>query len=508
MGDREPDPRFVTGPHVGRVAAARLTVGSILANVISAAIVFATAAWALPSPRVTHDAAHLLILNVIMTGAYLLLAVPIGIVYGVRVARRSSRFLFEQRPPTEAEVAGVVRLPLRVTAVQAVLWGVAAILFTLVNGLLDPALIPRVGFTVVLGGVTTCAVTYLLCERSIRPVAALAMSVGAPRLPRVPGVTMRFFLAWSLGTGIPVLGLLIAAIFGLADSRATKVQFGVTMLVLGSVALIVGLGAVLLTARAIGDPVRSVAQGLRQVEAGDYDAEVPVYDASELGRLQLGFNRMAAGLKERERLRDLFGRHVGEEVARDALARGVDLGGEEREVGVLFVDIIGSTALASAESPAHVVEVLNRFFTVVIDVIDRHHGQINKFEGDAALALFGAPRPLDHAADHLLAAARELSCRLPAEAPEARAGIGVSYGIVVAGNVGAAERFEYTAIGDPVNEAARLTEAAKATPGLVLASGAALDAASETEASHWERGESMVLRGRSEATVTAHLRPA
>src|SRR5439155_479110 len=115
------------------------------------------------------------------------------------------------------------------------------------------------------------------------------------------------------------------------------------------------------------EPVSAVRRALGRVEEGDFDVDVEVDDASEIGLLQSGFNRMAAGLRERERLRDLFGRHVGEDVARAALDAGeLALGGEVREVAVLFVDLAGSTAMAGKRPPEEVVSLLNRFFAVVV----------------------------------------------------------------------------------------------------------------------------------------------
>ena len=190
-----------------------------------------------------------------------------------------------------------------------------------------------------------------------------------------------------------------------------------------------------------------------------------VYDGSEIGQLQAGFNSMVDGLRERERIQDLFGRHVGEEVARAALEQGIELGGEVRDVAVLFTDVVGSTQLAAERPPEEVVELLNRFFAVVVEVVRKHGGWVNKFEGDAALAIFGAPTTLDDAAAAALAAARELAERLPKEVDGLEAAIGVSAGEAVAGNIGEESRFEYTVIGDPVNEAARLTELAKEKDG-------------------------------------------
>ena len=134
-----------------------------------------------------------------------------------------------------------------------------------------------------------------------------------------------------------------------------------------------------------------VRQSLKQVTDGDFDVSVRVYDGSEIGLLQSGVNRMAEGLRERERLRDLFGRQVGADVAERALADSPQLGGKAREVAVLFVDLIGSTGLAEEREPEEVVSMLNAFFTDVVQVVAEHGGLLNKFEGDAALCVFGAP---------------------------------------------------------------------------------------------------------------------
>jgi adenylate cyclase len=158
--------------------------------------------------------------------------------------------------------------------------------------------------------------------------------------------------------------------------------------------------------------------------------------------------------------------------------------------------------------------LLNRFFAVVVDIVRRHGGFVNKFEGDAALAVFGAPVHLDDPAGSAMQAAREMAARLPSEVPELEAAIGVSAGEAVAGNVGDERRYEYTVIGDPVNEAARLCELAKSRPGRILASHSALERAEDRERPHWELGDEVELRGRSEKTrlaspraLTSRLRP-
>jgi adenylate cyclase len=212
---------------------------------------------------------------------------------------------------------------------------------------------------------------------------------------------------------------------------------------------------------------------------------------------------MAEGLRERERIRDLFGRHVGHEVASEALLEGTRLGGEEREIGAVFVDVAGSTSMTMAMPPTEVVRLLNRFFRVVNEVIESEGGVVNKFEGDAALCVFGAPVADDDPAGRALCAARVLAERLDRDVPEVGFGVGVSAGRAVAGNIGSESRFEYTVIGDPVNEAARLCDLAKERDEHVLASDAALARADSDERERWRDGERTVLRGRLEATVLA-----
>jgi class 3 adenylate cyclase len=226
-----------------------------------------------------------------------------------------------------------------------------------------------------------------------------------------------------------------------------------------------------------------------------------VDDAGEIGLLQEGVNSMAAGLAERERLRDLFGRHVGTTVAQQALESGVSLGGELRTVAALFVDIAGSTSLVRRTGPEEMVGLLNRFFAIVVATVEADGGLVNKFEGDAALCVFGAPTDHPDPAGAALRSARRI-CDAVRAAGEVDVGVGVACGPAWAGQVGTASRLEYTVIGDPVNEAARLTELAKQQPGRAVASEATVQAAPPDERRHWARDADVELRGRGEPTRT------
>jgi adenylate cyclase len=359
------------------------------------------------------------------------------------------------------------------------------------------------GVMVGLAGLTTSALTYLVAERALRPMARRALANGVPDRLVVPSVAARSMVAWALSSGVATLGVSLTGIVAISLRRhVTILDLAISMIALGGLGFAIGLFTNWLAAKASSDPVRALRQAVAQVGEGNLNAHVDIYDGTEIGIRQAGFNDMLEGLRERETIRDLFGRHVGGDVARAALEGGVQLGGEVRNVTVLFVDIIGSTSMATERPPHEVVELLNRFFDVVIGVVHEYDGWINKFEGDAALAIWGAPVRVANMESAALRAARVMGERLRREVPELAAGIGVSGGPVVAGNVGAAERYEYTVIGDPVNEASRLMELAKTVPGHVVANARLLDAAS-AEADHWVRIEPVLVRGRSEPTLVA-----
>lgn len=485
------------GERLVRHARLWLTAVTVMANLVGALVVFVLLIWVVPTPV---GAADIGLPNLIGVPIYVAMALALGAVWGTRRLLPRLRWVREGRPPGAAEQRMAMRAPVQLLVVEGVLWSGGIALFTLINGLRDPALIAPVAFTVSLGGITTCATAYLLNERVLRPLAAVALSHHPPDRPLVPGLTARALLTWTLGSAVPVAGLIVVAVFVLAGRKVSTNRLAITILGLGGITITVGLLTTALAARATTAAVQSVRSALTSVEAGDLAVRTAVFDGTEVGLLQAGFNRMAEGLWERERIRDLFGRHVGHSVARTAIAGGVELGGEVRDVGVLFVDVVGSTTLAATRPPTEVVELLNQFFAVVVDVVERHGGFVNKFEGDAALAIFGAPAAVDDPAGAALGAARELADRLAREVDEITAGIGASFGVAVAGNVGAEQRYEYTVIGDPVNEAARLTELAKDLPGQVVASDAARAAAAPAEAARWTPGEEILLRGRLEPT--------
>lgn len=466
-----------------------------LANVAGAAITFAIGVLAFPSGVVTSRGLSIL---GYATAGYLLLTLVLGSVMALRIAASAEAVLTSVEPVPPARLQAVLRNQWRHTRYCAVFWvGAAAMvgfLLAVVLGV-EPFLVFRGVLTVLLGGLTTCAIAFLLLERGMRPVVTRLREVLPEVTACAPTVRSRLLLAWALGSGIPLAGIALTLI---EQQGADRTRLFILLGVLTGAGILVGAYTSVLAAGSVADPLRALHKTMERVAGGDLSATVPIADSGEIGDLQLRFNRMTAGLREREQLRELFGRHVGTDVARYAIDNS-DLGGESRDVSVLFIDLRGSTALAEKLAPDRVVAMLNDLFTTVVNAVEAEGGWANKFEGDGALCIFGAPMPQHGHAEHALRAARRLSADLQAlrrRHPDLDAGISVASGTVVAGNVGSAQRYEYTVIGDPVNVAARLCSLAKRAPGRVLVDASSVEAAGADEKAMWESRGEVELRGR------------
>ncbi len=479
-----------------------LTVMLVTTHLIGAVVVFVISIVVLPVEPL-NDAS--MVALAISVPTYVAVAFLIGGLWGTLTSLRSMRWALAGATPTAKERRVALRTPLRLTLIQAGLWFGGFVVFTGEAFFLQRDRVLATGFAIGISGLMVSAIAYLLAEFALRPIAARALTGSTGRRRGITGVQVRMLLFWGLGTAAPTAGLTLVGLVALTSDEMSKDRLAIIALVLTGVVLIFGLLVTVLNARSVVAPISSVRSALDRVGKGDFDVEVTVFDGTELGLLQAGFNDMARGLREREAIRDMFGRHVGKEVA-DAAALGqVVLGGETKLVSVLFIDLIGSTSYATERSPQEVVSTLNRFLGVVVEEVDRQGGFVNKFMGDAALAIFGAPVEQPGHPAAALAAARRIAERLRQEVSEIEAGIGVATGEAVAGNIGDETRFEYTVIGDSVNSAARLCDLAKSVPGHVLVSWESVRQAGAAEAPHWQPNGEQVLRGRSEPTVTGRL---
>ncbi|HEY2193248.1 MAG TPA: adenylate/guanylate cyclase domain-containing protein [Actinomycetospora sp.] len=483
-------------------------VGALIvaSNLVGAGLLVGLAGWVLPFRALVADEAEALRVNLILFAVYAPVGAAMAFAFGwswMRIPEAPGPGATDADRERHRRRARrvVLRAPLRLGVVQSVPWVFGVVLFTAVDAHWSATLAAAVAAMIALGGITTVTVAYRMTELALRREVARVFVLEPPSGSGMPGVALRSLGTWVMGTGVPLLGVVIAAGTSLVYvDYFTVTRLGLVTLVLALMALAVGFLVTALTSTSLAASVLAVRRALRRVEDGDLDVTVEVTDTTELGLLQSGFNTMVAGLRERDRVRELFGQQVGEDVAAAAVAGEFELGGEVREVAVLFVDLIGSTQLAATLPPTEVMTRLNRFFAEVVDVVEGHGGWINKFEGDAALAVFGAPTDHDDAAGAALAAARALAERLDHGQVAIDAGIGVSAGEAVAGNIGVARRYEYTVIGDPVNEAARLCDVAKTTPERVAVSGSALERADRTEADRWRVTGARRLRGREADT--------
>ena len=472
------------------------------ANLIGAIAIMTFVLYFLPMPEIKDFAAELPSLMGV-AAVYLIFAVVIGIAVTLLLFRP---VLDWQRNPDEHDPNMVrnlvLRIPVYQSVVAAAVWLIGIILAVVISGQESGRLGLVVGVSATLAGLVVIILTYLQAERLVRPVAAQAVARRFEDSTLEPPIKYRLISTWLMTSGVPLVGILLVLIAqrtGLFSGTAGDLVPAITALAL--TALATGFIGTSFAVMSVVDPIVELQDAINRVRRGENNAEVDIYDGSELGVLQAGFNEMMRGLRERQRVRDIFGRYVGVEVAQRALEERPELGGEDRKVAVLFIDVIGSTTFAVNHSPEEVVEELNKFFEHVVEVVHRNKGIINKFQGDAALAVFGAPLNVYDSASMALQAARELRGEL--RGLELQAGIGVAAGHVVAGHIGGADRFEYTVIGDAVNEAARLTELAKDTPGQVLTNAATLKTANEAEQARWTMMKSIELRGRHRMTQLA-----
>ncbi len=218
-------------------------------------------------------------------------------------------------------------------------------------------------------------------------------------------------------------------------------------------------------------PLPQLAQAAEEVGAGHLDVRIDVESRDEVGQLASAFNKMVAGLREKNKIRNTFGRYISKEVV-DGFLSGklsLELGGERKEMSVLMSDIRDFTELSEKLPPEEVVRLLNRYLTEMVHVITTHGGTVDKFIGDAILAVFGWPL---YRQDHVAMAVdaglsmqeklAELNASFAREGkPPLKMGIAIHTGVAVAGNIGSQEKMQYTVIGDSVNLASRMEGANK-----------------------------------------------
>ena len=231
-----------------------------------------------------------------------------------------------------------------------------------------------------------------------------------------------------------------------------------------TIGMAISLVVAMFLGTSVTNPVLKLAGTVRKIESGDYDTPILSDRRDEIGQLEKSVGNMARGLAEKEKVRDLLGKVVSPEIADELMKQNVALGGESRQVTILFSDIRNFTNLCEGRQPEAILNMLNEYLSEVSTAIEASKGVVDKFIGDAVMALFGAPLSYANDVENALNAALLMQekvtyLNLKNEQkghPLMTTGIGIHTGNVVAGNLGSANRLNYTVIGDSVNLASRL----------------------------------------------------
>jgi len=374
-------------------------------------------------------------------------------------------------------------------------WALAGLLFGVIRPLmLGMFTVERAarfifGNTFVAGTATT-ALTFFMAEHLWRkelpkffPEGDLSAVPGAFRLR----VRTRLLVILLLVGVLPlsVLGVMsyrrAESLPGMDPAAAAQVMGSllVSMVFIAVVGSLVAIGLALFAAGSVATPLREVQGAMREVERGNLDARCAVVTNDEIGAAAEGFNRMVHGLKEREFLKETFGKYVSREIRDEILAGRIALEGQAQDVTILFADLRDFTPWVESTSPREVVRDLNAYFTEMDLAIREHRGLVLQFIGDEIEAAFGAPVAYPGHAEMAVRAALDMRRRLAAwNAERARAGklplrhgIGIHTGAVLAGNIGSSERLAYALVGDPVNLASRIQNLNKEFGSDILVSG-------------------------------------
>lgn len=367
-------------------------------------------------------------------------------------------------------------------------WGVV---WPLISGTFEPRLALRTVFGVTgVGGTVVTTLIFFAVEHQWRarlpmffPAGDVSAVTGVPRLP----VRARLLVVLLLAGGVPLtlLGVLAAtraaAMLRADPATADDLARGMLRLIifLLAVGIATAAGLALFVSRSVAGPLARLRAAMADVERGHLDVQAPVFSNDEIGGLSESFNRMVEGLREREFVKETFGKYVSPEIRDEILAGRIALDGQLCEVTVLFADLRDFTPWVERSDPRRVVRDLNAYFTEMEAAIRRHGGLVLQYIGDEIEAVFGAPvADPDHAAQ-AVRTALEMRERLAAwnaarrdrgEAP-LRHGIGIHTGPVIAGNIGSAERLSYTLVGDAVNLASRIQSLTKEVGCDILVSG-------------------------------------
>lgn len=280
---------------------------------------------------------------------------------------------------------------------------------------------------------------------------------------------------------MPVAAMIIMIVRYVFQDRIIPAGVALEISYLGLVFLALAIVVVLVYGRSLRRDAKEIVSALNNVEKGNFNVAVDETRSDELGAMASGINEMTRGLRQREKIREAFGRFVNPEIAREFVEKYADIKedvrqkGEAKKVAILMCDIRGFTELSQKDAPAAVASLLNRYFSSMVKVVQDERGLVDKFIGDAIMAVFGivgSYNPCVQAVRAAIGMRASLALLNRELEKEGRApldnGIGIHYGEVIAGYLGSEDRLEYTVIGPAVNLASRLCDAARKPKPAVL----------------------------------------
>jgi adenylate cyclase len=411
----------------------------------------------------------------------------------------------------------VLNLPAFTAAPSGVMWILVGIFFAW----LAQSYRQFVGIALV-GGIFTTSLLYLVVDLLWRPVIPFFFPEGqisSTKAFRLP-VLGRLLLVFALIGFLPPTMLL-----GLSWSRAQALLSAPSpMAVLNNmfylqifvlvVSLVASVSLAIFVTHSITVPLKSLQIAMARVEQSDLNVQAPVTLNDELGYLTERFNAMVEGLRQAERLRQLFGLYVSPEVARRAIETGAGLGGELVTCTILFSDLRGFTHLAEQMPPKQLIGLINRYMSRMVKVVTANGGIVTKFGGDSLMVVFGSPLnpSKDHAVNAVNAALemdRELAVlnqeQISSHLPTLKMGIGVASGLSVAGNIGGTERIEYTVMGNATNLASRLQDLTKEMSTSILLSESTYQSAFQLIEGRAQAIPGVSIRGKQEKVTIYSL---
>jgi class 3 adenylate cyclase len=275
---------------------------------------------------------------------------------------------------------------------------------------------------------------------------------------------------FRLNEGSPYPPVDLVSVFPTDGFEAQQRNLAIRIAGTGAVALVIAALVGLALSRQLAQPIAGLVAATRQIRQGDYRLALAPSSTEEIATLAASFNEMAAGLELKDRYHAVLHQVADPTVADELIAGRIKLGGELRDMTVMFCDIRDYTPMTVGRAPEEVIEILNHHMGAMTRIVQAHKGVINQFAGDAIMALFGAPRSYGDDAQRAVRCARAMMLereRMNVDAVQTlRIGVGIASGAMVAGCIGEESRSDYTVVGERVVLGARI--AAAAAPGQIL----------------------------------------